>query len=137
MSAITLTDTITGQSTGQIDTDDIVDALTPWYPDAPAEITDAIAELQRLMRAGDWAGANEYVVYLGLEASRPSRVDMLVLVEQAAADLEQAQTALDAAADARDDAVRAAFLERVPGPAIATAAGVSVQRAYQIRDGKR
>ena len=62
---ITLTDTITGQS-ATCSVYDIAATLTPWYPDADAEILDVIADLERVVLAERYPDISEQVAYLAL-----------------------------------------------------------------------
>ena len=50
MYRITITDTTT-DATVTCDPYDLAETITPWYPDAPQEVLDAIAELQRVIVA--------------------------------------------------------------------------------------
>jgi hypothetical protein len=47
---------------------DVAEAITPWYPEAPAEVYDVIAKLQdAINRHGDVGG---WATYLGVEIER-------------------------------------------------------------------
>lgn len=54
MTAFTITDDNTG-ATATFDTraDYLADVIGPWYPEAPAEVTDAIADLERQLTNGE------------------------------------------------------------------------------------
>ncbi|MBD8057848.1 hypothetical protein IC607_02565 [Cellulomonas sp. JH27-2] len=137
MSAITLTDKMNpDRTTGLINTDEIIEQLTPWFPGADADVTADIAALQEFMEAGNWFAANEYVLRLGLEARAPSVVDLLVFISDESSRVSAAAEDLAAATSARNDLIRTAFRNNVGGPLIAQAAGITVARAYQIRDGR-
>jgi hypothetical protein len=47
-----------------VDADDIAETITPWFPQAPAEVLDAIEQLQAAVLAGEYHG--ELAAYLGL-----------------------------------------------------------------------
>lgn len=137
MSAITITDDVTGQTTGLIDTDSIIDALTPWYPEAPEEITTAIAALQDHMESGDWPGANGLATFLALRYERPSVAELLEFIADATAAVDEAAERVASANAERNQYIRTAFSMHVPGPTIADAARMTTSRAYQIRDSTR
>jgi len=48
----TITDNITGQ-TVTVERFDIAESITPWYPEAPVEITEAIATLETAVTRGE------------------------------------------------------------------------------------
>lgn len=48
---ITITDHISGQ-TVTCATCDVAEAISPWYPQAPAEVTGAVQRLEDALRAG-------------------------------------------------------------------------------------
>ena len=43
---ITITDMVGDSGTVTVDKDDAAEAIRPWYPEAPAEVTEAIDNLQ-------------------------------------------------------------------------------------------
>jgi hypothetical protein len=63
-SMITVTDTITGRSV-TVERYEVADAITPWYPDAPADVTTAIADLQDGITRGEYLG--DLVEFLSIE----------------------------------------------------------------------
>lgn len=48
----TITDNITGQAV-TVEYFDIAESITPWYPEAPVEITEAIAALETAVTRGE------------------------------------------------------------------------------------
>jgi hypothetical protein len=62
---ITVTDIHTNQ-TATLDRSDFADIVTPWFPEAPAEILDAIAEVQTQLNRGEFI-AGSAIDSLGLE----------------------------------------------------------------------
>ena len=48
----TITDNITGQAV-TVEYFDIAEAIAPWYPEAPVEITEAIATLETAVTRGE------------------------------------------------------------------------------------
>lgn len=81
-----------------------------------------------------WSGIVGGATYTIEEIETPASV--LLLAATAAVVKEQAD-ALKAAQDARDDAVRAAFDDGLTASTIASTSGLSVARAYQIRERRR
>ena len=55
---------------------DIADTLTDWYPDAPAEVTDAISELARKVVADRYPETSEEDALLGLSWEWAELLDM-------------------------------------------------------------
>ena len=72
MYRITITDTITGR-TVTCDPYDLAEAITPWYPDAPQEVLDAIAELHQLLTTERYPDIDGLCTYLAVtvEAAQP------------------------------------------------------------------
>lgn len=66
---LTITDNLGGQ-TIVADTADVAEALTPWFTDAPAEITEAIAALATAARRGEWEAVNGLATYLEVTVTR-------------------------------------------------------------------
>ena len=64
---ITITDKVGTSGTASVDKADAADALRPWYPEAPAEVTEAIEKLQAALNRGEYTGDLE--TYLGIEIS--------------------------------------------------------------------
>lgn len=62
-----ITDTITGREAIIHDASDIADTITPWYPEAPAEVTDAIRDLQTAVMRGEYTGGLEESLALRIE----------------------------------------------------------------------
>lgn len=58
MTTYTITDQITGR-TAEVESYDIAETITPWYPEATDEITDAIAALESTVRRGEYTGELE------------------------------------------------------------------------------
>ena len=56
---------------------DIADTLTDWYPDAPAEVTDAISELARKTVADRYPETSEEDALLGLSWEWAELLDMV------------------------------------------------------------
>lgn len=54
---ITVTDIAGTSGTVTVEAYDLAAAITPWYPEAPAEVTDAIAGLQDAINRGEDTGA--------------------------------------------------------------------------------
>lgn len=63
-------------------------------------------------------------------------MDTLAEVRQAAADVAEARQAAERARERLAEAVRAALAEH-KAPQVAEVAGLSAERVYQIRDGRR
>lgn len=63
---ITVTDIHTHQF-AEIYPGDFADTVTPWFPAAPAEVTDAIAEVQKQLNAGTYTLGSPLAVLLGLD----------------------------------------------------------------------
>lgn len=61
--------TITDQNTGQTATveqrEDVVETIAPWFPDAPAEVTDALASLHDALQRHEYTGDLE--AFLGVK----------------------------------------------------------------------
>ncbi|SBW18572.1 hypothetical protein FDG2_0723 [Candidatus Protofrankia californiensis] len=72
-----------------------------------------------------------------LNGAAPSETDGSGRQDDAAATVEAAARLVDDAMRDRDEAIRAAINVGVPVSRIAEAAGLSVPRIYQIRDGRR
>lgn len=67
----------------------------------------------------------------------PDRAAALTAVERATTLRRVADETAAAARDAQSDAIRAAIAAGVPATVLKEAAGVSLARIYQIRDGRR
>ena len=65
---ITITDRVGTSGTVTVDKDDAGEAIRPWYPEAPAEVTEAIENLQIALTRGEYTGDLE--TYLGIEIVR-------------------------------------------------------------------
>jgi len=52
----TITDTTTDTQVTVEYAEDVAAAILPWYPEAPAEVTDAINELQDALLRGAYTG---------------------------------------------------------------------------------
>lgn len=63
MSTYTITDTITGQSV-TCATYDVADAIRGWFPEAPADVAEAIENLQDALLRGAYEG--DYAEYLAV-----------------------------------------------------------------------
>ena len=63
---ITVTDTITGASV-TCGADDLVATLTPWYPDAPADVLEALGAMQRAITGSRRPETSELEALLRLE----------------------------------------------------------------------
>ena len=50
---ITITDQVGDGGTVTVEKDDAAEAIRPWYPDAPTEVTEAIANLQAALDRDD------------------------------------------------------------------------------------
>lgn len=62
---VQITDTAGTSGSVITDTNDLATTITPWYPDAPAEVTNAITELQATINRGeDYA---ELAAYLAVD----------------------------------------------------------------------
>lgn len=81
-----------------------------------------------------WTGMLNGTTYTIFEVAEPPAVAALTA---AAEDVIGKAKALRFAQDARDEAIRAAFASGIHASAIASASGVSIARAYQIRDKRR
>lgn len=66
---ITLTDQIV-DNTATLEAEDIVTTITPWFPEAPADVIDAIHLLQTAVMQGVWVRADELAQSLGLRLTR-------------------------------------------------------------------
>jgi hypothetical protein len=64
-------------------------------------------------------------------------MDYLALIRRAAEQRERRQDAFDAADAELRRLIREGFKHGIPGERLAEAAGLSVSRVYQIRDGRR
>jgi hypothetical protein len=64
-------------------------------------------------------------------------MDQLALIRRAAKLRERRRDAFDAADDELRRLIREGFEHGIPGEQLAEAAGLSVPRVYQIRDGRR
>lgn len=62
MTTFQITDNNTDQ-TATFDTraDDLAAVIGPWYPEAPAEVTDAIADLERQLTNGEHPAAAAFL----------------------------------------------------------------------------
>ena len=67
----------------------------------------------------------------------PSAVDQLALIRRAAKLRERRRAAFDAADAEMRLLIREGFEEGISGEKLAEAAGLSLPRVYQIRDGRR
>lgn len=66
---LTITDNISGD--GQtVYADDVVTALAPWYPGAPAEVTDAVAAIQDAALRGAWEQIIGLAAFLDVTVER-------------------------------------------------------------------
>lgn len=66
---VTITDTAGTSGTITTELDTVATAITPWYPDAPATILDAIDDLQaHLLTGEDYTAAAEF---LGILVTAP------------------------------------------------------------------
>ena len=63
---ITVTDTITGASV-TCGADDLVATLDPWYPDAPADVLEALGAMQRAITGSRHPETSELEALLRLE----------------------------------------------------------------------
>ena len=72
MYRITITDTTT-DATVTCDPYDLAETITPWYPDAPQEVLDAITELQQLLTTERYPYIDGLCTYLAItiEAAQP------------------------------------------------------------------
>lgn len=59
MSEITITDQTDTDRQVTVDCDEAVDAIRDWFFDAPAEIEDALSELQDQLDRGGYTGDSE------------------------------------------------------------------------------
>jgi hypothetical protein len=64
-------------------------------------------------------------------------MDQLALIRRAAKLRDRRRSALDDADDELRRLIREGFEQRISGEKLAEAAGLSVPRVYQIRDGRR
>jgi len=64
-------------------------------------------------------------------------MDQLALIRRAAKLRQRRQDAFDAADAELRSLIREGFEQGIPGEKLAEAAGLSVPRVYQIRDGRR
>jgi hypothetical protein len=64
-------------------------------------------------------------------------VDQLAIIRRAARLRERRRDAFDAADDELRRLIREGFESGIPGEQLAQAAGLSMSRVYQIRDGRR
>lgn len=100
------------------------DVIGGWFPDAPAEVLDALADLHPA--ANDVAGRADY---LGLTLVETGDAE----VAATAAVLRDAEAAVARARDARNTAIRVAVETReLTAYAAAKAAGISPQAVAQI-----
>jgi hypothetical protein len=61
-SCYTITDIAGTSGTVTVDARDLAETITPWYPEAPAEVYEVIEALQdQLLRGEDTGGAQEYL----------------------------------------------------------------------------
>ena len=60
---------------------DVVDTLSVWYPDAPAEVTDAISELARKVVADRYPETSEEDAALGLSWEWAKLLDLAASAE--------------------------------------------------------
>ena len=65
---ITITDEAGTSGTVTVDKDDVAEAIRPWYPEAPTEVTEAIDELQTALNRGEYTGGLE--AYLAITITR-------------------------------------------------------------------
>lgn len=66
MRMITITDEVGDSGTVTVDKDNAAEAIRPWYPEAPAEVTKAINDLQTALdRGGD--DRHELEAFLGIK----------------------------------------------------------------------
>ena len=120
-----------------INADGVAEHLLTLHPEAPQEVLDVIADLQAAVRAGRWEQVDGLATYLDIDVRpRPDHEALLDVVETTRL-VGEAQGTLEAAIARRDDAIRAAFGQKVAGTVIAHAAQMTTTRAYQIRDGRR
>ncbi|MGN8245218.1 hypothetical protein ACTHAM_002337 [Cellulomonas soli] len=54
----------------ETEVNDLAAALTEWFPEAPAEVTDAIEDLQSAAKAGNWERADRLAHYLMIVINR-------------------------------------------------------------------
>jgi len=66
---LTITDNLSGY--GQTMTaDEVVMTLAPWYPEAPAEVTDAVAAIQTHALRGEWEKIGPLEAFLDVTVER-------------------------------------------------------------------
>lgn len=65
---ITITDEAGTSGTVTVESYDVADTIRPWYPEAPAEVTEAIDALQVALNRGEYTGDLE--AYLGITITR-------------------------------------------------------------------
>lgn len=63
---IKVTDTAGTSGTITVDSHDLAETITPWYPEAPAEVYTAIDDLQAAILRGDHT-QHDLATYLALE----------------------------------------------------------------------
>lgn len=69
---LTITDEAGDSGSVTVDKHEVAKAITPWYPDAPAEVTETIAELQSALDRARGIG-----VYLdGFEAALGIKIEV-------------------------------------------------------------
>ena len=67
---ITITDKVGTSGSVTVDEDDAAEAIRPWYPEAPAEVTEAIEHLGIALVRRDDRAVYELEAYLGIEIVR-------------------------------------------------------------------
>ena len=123
MREVIITDTITGQQV-TCSTYDIAEAIAPWYPEAPTDVVEAIADFARVMVSEKYPEANAGVA-LGIAWEwAAAAVDTIADVSREA---YAARVAGEKLQRAVADAVAAG--ERVTE--VAEAAGVTRQTVYR------
>lgn len=102
---------------------------------ADAELWDADA--RELTAAGVEVASEAIAASYAQGLHGTAGVCLLELLESAAVRITEARTALEEAIEERDDLIRAALRTALPREQIRQAAGVTRDRLYQIRDGRR
>lgn len=73
MSEVTITDTVGTSGTVLVESTDVAEAITPWYPEAPQEVLDVIQTLQKNLNEG--RSYTEELEYLGITIEYISYVE--------------------------------------------------------------
>ncbi|MCW2901905.1 MAG: hypothetical protein JWO67_4170 [Streptosporangiaceae bacterium] len=151
MTRYLITDEAGNSGTVTVQDSEVAAVLHGWYPDAPAEVYEQVDALQEALLRGDVPASptvrGEYLEDMSRRtpagraaqylAVRVEQVDLLADVRATTERLAALRQEIDKADSAWREAIRTAVADGGRVIDVAAAAGISRERVYQIRDGRR